>query len=127
MLCLMQLIPNEMVRCTPDRGSVHSGSTLELELTLSCMEPQVISTFLTVEVRGGKAVKLPVKGEAVLPAVDVLEQTLEFPAEVYTGVVARIPLTVINTTPVTAGESKPVCQCEALCKMVCWSCYVWAP
>ena len=96
-----------MVRCTPDRGS---------ELTLSCMEPQVISTFLMVEVRGGKPVKLPVKGEAVLPAVDVQEATLEFPAEVYTGVVARIPLTVINTTPVVAGGYQ---SCQPLNEAAC--------
>lgn len=94
-----------MVRCTPDRGSVHSGNTLDLELTLNFMEPQVVSTQLTVEVRGGKPVKMPIRGEAVLPAIDILEPTLDV-GSVYTGVVARVPLTVVNTTPVVAG--KPV-------------------
>ena len=55
------------------------------------------------EVRGGKPVKLLVKGEAVLPAVDIKETQLDF-GEVYTGVAARIPLTIINTTPVLAGQ-----------------------
>lgn len=57
-----------------------------------------------VEVRGGKAVKLVIKGEAVLPAVDIQESRLDF-GEVYTGVTARIPITIINTTPVLAGQS----------------------
>lgn len=55
-----------------------------------------------LEVRGGKPVKLAVKGEAVLPAVDIQQEALDF-GEVYTGVTARIPLTIINTTPVLAG------------------------
>ena len=57
-----------------------------------------------VEVRGGKAVKLVIKGEAVLPAVDIQEARLDF-GEVYTGVTARIPITIINTTPVLAGQA----------------------
>ena len=56
------------------------------------------------DVRGGKPVKLAVKGEAVLPAVDIKETKLDF-GEVYTGVAARIPITIINTTPVLAGQS----------------------
>lgn len=103
LLPIVQVLANEMVRCTPDRGSVHSGSTLDLELTLNFMEPQVVSTQLTVEVRGGKPVKMPIRGEAVLPAIDIQEPTLDM-GSVYTGVVARMPLTVVNTTPVVAGQ-----------------------
>ena len=61
-----------------------------------------------VEVRGGKPVKLVIKGEAVLPAVDIQESQLDF-GEVYTGVTARIPITIINTTPVLAGMFKHCC------------------
>jgi len=66
-----------------------------------------------VEVRGGKPVKLVIKGEAVLPAVDIQESHLDF-GEVYTGVTARIPITIINTTPVLAGMFQPCC-CMLLC------------
>lgn len=59
---------------------------------------------VVVEVRGGKSVKLVIKGEAVLPAVDIQEARLDF-GEVYTGVTARIPITIVNTTPVLAGQS----------------------
>ena len=61
---------------------------------------------VTVEVLGGKAVKLVIRGEAVLPAVDILEARLDF-GEVYTGVTARIPITIVNTTPVLAGAPPP--------------------
>lgn len=66
-----------------------------------------------VEVRGGKPVKLVIKGEAVLPAVDIQESQLDF-GEVYMGVTARIPMTIINTTPVLAGMLK-FCCCLLLC------------
>ena len=66
-----------------------------------------------VEVRGGKPVKLVIKGEAVLPAVDIQESQLDF-GEVYTGVTARIPITIVNTTPVLAGMFN-LCCCLLLC------------
>ena len=62
----------------------------------------MVCAQVMVEVRGGKPVKLVIKGEAVLPAVDIQESQLDF-GEVYTGVTARIPITIINTTPVLAG------------------------
>ena len=40
----MQVLPSELVRCNPDRGRVPSGGTLDMELTLSCMEPQSVNT-----------------------------------------------------------------------------------
>ena len=117
---MVQVLANDMVRCTPDRGSVHSGNTLDLELTLNFMEPQVVSTQLIVEVRGGKVVKMPIKGEAVLPAIDIGEAILDM-GEVYTGVVSRLPLTVINTTPVVAGESATFITHLACSKFqACW-------
>ncbi|KAL3150262.1 hypothetical protein ABBQ32_000114 [Trebouxia sp. C0010 RCD-2024] len=101
---MFQVLPSELVRCNPDRGRVPAGGTLDMELTLSCMEPQSVNTQVVVEVRGGKSVKLVIKGEAVLPAVDIQEARLDF-GEVYTGVTARIPITIVNTTPVLAGMS----------------------
>ncbi len=80
-----------------------------------------------VEVRGGKAVKLVIKGEAVLPAVDIQEKQLDF-GEVYTGVTARIPITIVNTTPVLAGTPPPLlllCLLTLLlscCCCCCWRC-----
>ncbi|DBA78771.1 TPA: putative protein fap47 [Trebouxia sp. C0004] len=101
---MFQVLPSELVRCNPDRGRVPQGGTLDMELTLSCMESQSVNTQVLVEVRGGKPVKLVIKGEAVLPAVDIQERQLDF-GEVYMGVTARIPVTIINTTPVLAGMS----------------------
>ena len=70
------------------------------------MQLERMCNQVMVEVRGGKAVKLVIKGEAVLPAVDIQEARLDF-GEVYTGVTARIPMTIINTTPVLAGMTPP--------------------
>ncbi len=38
------MLPSELVRCNPDRGRVPQGGTLDMELTLSCMEPQSVNT-----------------------------------------------------------------------------------
>ncbi len=63
--------------------------------------------------------KLVIKGEAVLPAVDIQESQLDF-GEVYTGVTARIPITIINTTPVLAGMFNHCC-----CLLLCFKGYVY--
>ena len=44
----MQVGPSELVRCNPDRGRVAQGGTLDMELTLSCMEPQSVNTQVLV-------------------------------------------------------------------------------
>ena len=62
-----------------------------------------VQTRLEVEVRGGKALRLPIHGDAVLPAVDIKEAELAF-GDVYTGVTVKHSLTVINTSPVPASE-----------------------
>ena len=71
---------------------------------LLCIDGVAVAWQVMAEVRGGKPVKLLIKGEAVLPAVDIKEAQLDL-GEVYTGVTARIPITIINTTPVLAGQS----------------------
>ena len=40
----LQVLPSDLVRCNPDRGRVHAGATLDMELTISCMEPQSVNT-----------------------------------------------------------------------------------
>ena len=84
-----------------------------------------VQTRLEVEVRGGKALRLPIHGDAVLPAVDIKEAELAF-GDVYTGVTVRRSLTVINTSPVPASEccnEDEIAEGQAcLCGCVCGVC-----
>lgn len=70
---------------------------------MSIMVPRAISTFVALDVHAGKAVKLMVKAEVVLPAIEVAEAGYEF-GEVSIGAVAKLPVTVTNPSAVSAGE-----------------------
>ena len=76
-----------------------------------CVCCHQVQTKLEVEVRGGKPLRLPIHGEAVLPAVDIREAEVAFGA-VYTGVTSRLALTVVNTSPVPASEIGAVPCCR---------------
>ena len=81
---------------------------MPLELALNILSPKVVTTMLTVEVHAGKAAKLTVKAEAVLPAIEVAESGYEF-GEVSIGATSKLPVTISNPSAVPAGKS--VCCC----------------
>ncbi|KAK9828703.1 hypothetical protein WJX72_001600 [[Myrmecia] bisecta] len=101
---IFQVLPNDQLRCMPDRGRLAPGSMFEVEVTLNALQAQTIQSSLAVEVRGGgaKPLKLPVLAQACMPAVSIQEPEFNF-GDVYIGVAARLPLTIINTTAVPAG------------------------
>ena len=39
---VLQVLPNDAVRCNPDRGRIQSGGSLDLELTLNFLQPQQV-------------------------------------------------------------------------------------
>ena len=74
-----------------------------MDISMSIMVPRVISTFVALDVHAGKAAKLIVKAEVVLPAIEVAETGYEF-GEVSIGAVAKLPVTLTNPSLVSAGE-----------------------
>lgn len=100
---VLQMLPNEVVVCNPDRGRVAPSGMFEMEVTLRIMDPTSLNTKLEAEVRGGKPIRLPIHAEAVQPSVDVLESNFDF-GEVFIGITGRLPLTLINSTAVPASK-----------------------
>ncbi len=88
----------------PDRARIPKGASLNLEMALSIMAPRAVTTTVVLEVHAGKAAKLTVKAEAVLPAIEVAEGVYEF-GEVSIGATSKLPVTITNPSPVPAGES----------------------
>ena len=99
---LLQVLPSDVLTFVPDRARVPKGASLTLEMALSIMSPRAISTNVVLEVHAGKAARLMVKAEAVLPAIEVAEPSYEF-GEVSIGATSKLPVTIVNPSPVPAG------------------------
>ncbi|KAF8055917.1 CFAP47 [Scenedesmus sp. PABB004] len=89
---------------SPARGRVPAEGATELEVSLLPTQPGPFSAVLEVDVRGGKALGLPIRraprlspGEAVLPAVHVAEGGVAFPPT-FIGDASCAPLTLVNAT-----------------------------
>lgn len=56
-----QVVPNPLLSVTPDRARVPPDGTAELEVAFSVAGAEQFATVLELEVRGGKAIKIPIK------------------------------------------------------------------
>ena len=85
----------------PARGRVAAGSMTEVEVVLETNVPGIIDTVLSISARGGKTIKLPVIAEGIVPEVEIVEDEYQF-GRVYIGGASRLPLTVVNRSPIPA-------------------------
>ncbi|KAK9836045.1 hypothetical protein WJX84_006212 [Apatococcus fuscideae] len=99
---IFEVVPHDILMCTPDRARVPKGASLSLDIAMSVMVPRAISTFVALDVHAGKAAKLMVKADVVLPAVEVAEASYEF-GEVSIGATTKLPVTVTNPSAVSAA------------------------
>jgi hypothetical protein len=98
--------------CMPAQGVVPAGDTLPLGLTFTCADAQRFSSVLQIERRGGGAVKLPITAEPTQPDVAILEGEFDF-GKVYQGGSKRLPLTLVNRSPVPATATLNLREHEA--------------
>ena len=85
----------------PARGSVGVGMTQEISLELTAAKSQIMETSLVAEVRCGKAVKIALAAEAVVPEVAVVQDEIDFGGLVV-GAASKQPLTLTNRSAVAA-------------------------
>lgn len=64
--------------------------------------PGPLASNIVVDVRGGKSIKIPLKGTAYVPEIDVLEDEFDF-GEAFFGSTVRRPLSLKNATAVGAS------------------------
>jgi len=95
----------------PKRGRILVGSMAEVEVTMESSVPNVVDTLLQISSRGGKVLKLPIAGEAVVPEVEIGEDEFRYES-VYIGGAARLPLTLRNTSPIEASLTVDLSQYE---------------
>ncbi|KAF5834411.1 flagellar associated protein [Dunaliella salina] len=95
------VLPNPLLKVQPMRAKASPDEVVDVEVTFCPQSPGLMSTALEIQVQGGKTLKLPVKAEAMVPKVDVLQDQFDF-GSVYLGTLGRTPVTLVNTTSVPA-------------------------
>ena len=93
------LLNSSNIRASPMYGRVPAKGSLELDLTLSADVPCSIEETVTIIVRGGKPIKLPVKGSVVIPDIFIEEDVIDF-GGVIVGGAGKNTLTLVNGSPV---------------------------
>ncbi|KAJ4455694.1 putative flagellar associated protein [Paratrimastix pyriformis] len=62
----------------PMQGKIAPGASQPIAVTLTATMTRVYDTSLTVSIRGGRQLQLPVKAETKIPAIEVLEKEILF-------------------------------------------------
>ncbi|CAD7959898.1 unnamed protein product [Amoebophrya sp. A25] len=89
----------EGVTIQPMRGSIPVASTAEISIAITLEQPQVLDTVISVAIRGGKTIRLPISAQAVVPNIEVEETEFEF-GQLTLGAVQTLPLTMRNSSAV---------------------------
>jgi len=95
------VLPNPLLKVQPMRAKASPDEVVDVEVTFCPQNPGLMSTSLEIQVQGGKTLKIPVKAEAMVPKVDILQDQFDF-GSVYLGTLGRTPVTLVNTTSVPA-------------------------
>ncbi|KAG2493472.1 hypothetical protein HYH03_008289 [Edaphochlamys debaryana] len=114
---------NDMLTIKPNTGRIAADETLDVEVFFTANEPGVMVSTAVLEMRGGNVVRIPFRVEAVIPNVDVDQDEFNF-GTVFVGSSSRLPLTLRNTSPVSATLMVDLVQhaeFQLLCPKDAWS------
>jgi len=68
----------EGVTVTPTRGRISPEGRIDLNVHMLLDRPTQLETMLTLNVRGGKPIRVPIVATAVVPNIEFLEDEIEF-------------------------------------------------
>jgi hypothetical protein len=89
----------EGVTVTPVRGRIASEGRVDLNIHVLLDRPVQLESVLTLNIRGGKAIKLAFVATAVVPNIEFNEAEIEF-GQLTLGAVASQPLSLKNSSAV---------------------------
>lgn len=85
-----------VVQITPQKRHLSIDQSAEVSVKMYSSKSGVIDSTLTVTVRCGKTISIPIKGNIILPKVYIQEEELDFGSTPKSGTPARKTLTLIN-------------------------------
>lgn len=89
----------EGCQVSPTRSRVAPEGRVDLEVHVLLDRPMQLEATLTLNVRGGKAIRLPILATAVVPNIELVEEEIEF-GQLTLGAVDAQPVTLKNSSAV---------------------------
>lgn len=90
---------SEGVIVSPMRGRVAAEGRADIDVHVLLDRPMQLETTLSLNVRGGKAIRLPIIATAVVPNIEFLEEEIEF---------GQLTLGAMSTQPISLKNSSAV-------------------
>jgi hypothetical protein len=91
------------ITCKPDKARIPVGQSVTFTLTVKPPMPCVYNDIgMSVSVRGGKMLRIPIVGEAVVPKVSFVEERFDF-ENVVIGNCIRMPVRLCNEGTIPAS------------------------
>lgn len=81
------------------RGRIPPEGRLELEVHVLMVRQAVLEGVISLNIRGGRPIRLPITASAVVPTIEILEDEIEF-GELFLGVDEVLPITLRNVSAV---------------------------
>mmetsp|Transcript_76352 Transcript_76352/g.221693 ORF Transcript_76352/g.221693 Transcript_76352/m.221693 type:complete len:2886 (+) Transcript_76352:129-8786(+) len=89
----------EGIQVSPMRGRVAAEGRADIEVKVLLDRPMQLDTTLSLNVRGGKAIRLPIFATAVVPNIEFLEEEIEF-GQLTLGAMSSQPISLKNSSAV---------------------------
>jgi hypothetical protein len=83
------------VRVTPMKGRIVRGSTQKLLVELKPSSSMIYHSTLTINIRGGKTLIVPIRAEAKIPIVEMENEDLQF-GDIFVGSTGQRKITLTN-------------------------------
>lgn len=87
------------VSVSPPRGHVAPEGRIELDIHVMLDRPMQLDSSLTLNIRGGKAIKLPILATAVVPNIEFIEDEIDF-GQLTLGAMKMASISLKNTSAV---------------------------
>ncbi|CAD8106047.1 unnamed protein product [Paramecium primaurelia] len=91
----------ECLEIIPMKGKILSEETKDIQVKFFSKEEKSIKGEIVIQIRGGKIMNIPFSATSIIPKVEIEQDIFEFGNVTTLGTSNSIPLTFINSSPVT--------------------------
>eukprot|EP00929_Paragymnodinium_shiwhaense_P088700 TRINITY_DN49010_c0_g1_i1.p1 TRINITY_DN49010_c0_g1~~TRINITY_DN49010_c0_g1_i1.p1 ORF type:complete len:2929 (-),score=783.00 TRINITY_DN49010_c0_g1_i1:108-8894(-) len=89
----------EGVTVSPMRGRINAEGRVDLEVHVLLDRQMNLDTALTLNIRGGRPIKLPIQAQAVVPNIEFVEEEIDF-GQITLGAIKVMPISLCNSSAV---------------------------
>ncbi|CAD8120827.1 unnamed protein product [Paramecium sonneborni] len=94
----------ECLEIIPMKGKILSDETKDIQVKFFSKEEKTIKGDIVIQIRGGKIINIPFSATSIIPKIEIEQDIFDFGNVTTLGTSNQIPLTFINSSPVSIQE-----------------------